>query len=150
VGEWPIGTRVRKPVQKFGAETPETKQPKPASKEQSSDDDDSPSNSDEFDTPPASQVDPGSEDDVEDTLQPSEDEGEVSHLADMCWEGGTQAIKFLLSKVVSPTSPSTPTKPHREWSFRDIASLPQEEREMWRTACEKNWKLSAGATFTTW
>ena len=98
VGERPQSTRVRKPVTKFGTKTPEAKPP--VLKEQSeNDDEDCPStNLDEY----ASPDNMGSEDEVKDNLDLSREEEEAS-LANLCWEGGTQAIKFLLSKAVSPT-----------------------------------------------
>jgi len=136
VGERPQSTRVRKPVMKFGAKAPEPKQP--VLEEQSEDEyDNSPSDqSDEFASPNASPPESGSEDEVEDNLDPSREEEEAS-LANLCREGGTQVIKFLLSKAVSPTKSSTPTKPPKEWSYHDIACLPEAERNQWRTACDE-------------
>jgi len=102
VGERPQSTRVRKPVTKFGTKTPEAKPP--VLEEQSeNDDEDCPStNLDEYASPESSPDNMGSEDEVKDNLDLSREEEEAS-LANLCREGGTQAIKFLLSKAVSPT-----------------------------------------------
>ena len=56
-------------------------------------------------------------------------------LAKLCKEGGVPAINFLLSKAVSPTTGDSITKSPKEWTYRDIARLPEAEREAWRTAC---------------
>ena len=56
-------------------------------------------------------------------------------LLKMCREGGTEAIKFLLAKAVSPTVTAPTEKSPKEWSYRDLARLNPQELELWRTAC---------------
>ena len=60
-----------------------------------------------------------------------------AHLARLCKEGGVPAINFLLSKAVSPTAMDISEKSPKEWTYRDIARLPELEREAWRTACNE-------------
>ena len=55
----------------------------------------------------------------------------------MCWEGGTEAINFLLAKAVSPTATAPTKKSPKEWSYCDLAHLNLQELELWRTACTK-------------
>jgi LAS superfamily LD-carboxypeptidase LdcB len=55
----------------------------------------------------------------------------------MCWEGGKQAINFLLAKAVSPTTQAPTQKSPKEWSYHDLAHLNPQELELWRTACSE-------------
>ena len=64
-----------------------------------------------------------------------EDDDAEARLVQLCDEGGVLAINFLLSKAVSPTTMDIPTKSPKEWTYRDIARLPEAEQKEWRTAC---------------
>ena len=63
------------------------------------------------------------------------DSDEQISLLKMCWEGGTEAINFLLAKAVSPTATAPTEKSPKEWSYHDLACLNPQELELWRTAC---------------
>src|ERR1700733_8776843 len=76
-------------------------------------------------------------------ISPTESEREIerglSHpdpVADrLCQEGGIKLLLFLIAKAVSPTDTAT-TSP-KEWSYKDIARLPELEQKDWRDACLK-------------
>jgi hypothetical protein len=72
---------------------------------------------------------------VEEELLPINDEETLT--LNMCQEGGTQAINFLLAKAVSPTAQPLTQKSPKEWSYRDLARLNPQELELWRTACNE-------------
>ena len=95
----------------------------------------SPPTSDDEEGSDAPSVTHDSEPADDSSLEYEDDEGEAS-LAKLCWEGGTAAISFLLSKAITPTAEDTPKHP-KEWTYRDIAALPPTERELWRTACSE-------------
>ena len=66
----------------------------------------------------------------------SDEEGNAeARLVQLCDEGGVVAIKFLLSKAVSPATMDVPTKSPKEWTYQEIACLPEAEQKEWRTAC---------------
>ena len=76
-----------------------------------------------------------SEEEVRDSLEPtSEQEEEDNFVVRLCREGGVGLQTFLLSKAVSPTAKE---KPLREWTYRDIWSLPEADQEEWRQACKQ-------------
>ena len=76
-----------------------------------------------------------SEEEVRDSLEPtSEQEEEDNLIVRLCWEGGVGLQTFLLSKAVSPAATE---KPLKEWTYRDIWSLPKEDQEEWRQACKQ-------------
>ena len=53
----------------------------------------------------------------------------------MCEEGGANLVHFLMGKAL------TTRKPQYEsicnWSYKDIARLPQAEQKLWRLACQE-------------
>ena len=76
-----------------------------------------------------------SEEEVRDSLEPtSEQEEEDNLVVRLCREGGVGLQTFLLSKAVPPTAME---KPLRDWTYRDIWSLPKEDQEEWRNACKQ-------------
>ena len=74
-----------------------------------------------------------SEDDVEDSLQPSSSSDD-DHVAKLCREGGAALSHFLIFKAITPNAPE---KSPKEWTFRDLANLPKESLVEWKAACEK-------------
>jgi hypothetical protein len=87
-----------------------------------------------------------SESDVRQSLEPEgegdmwdEPEPEESNLVWLCQDGGVKLMDFLISKAIPPVAlvaAPTPTNP-KEWTFRDIARLPDTEQKEWRTACNE-------------
>jgi hypothetical protein len=75
------------------------------------------------------------EGEVEEELLHTNDEETLT--LNMYWEGGTQAINFLLAKAVSPTAQAPIQKSPKEWSYHDLAHLNPQELELWRTACNE-------------
>ena len=57
-------------------------------------------------------------------------------MAELCREGGVELINFLLSHAV-PVENRNPVCNIREWTFRDIASLPKAEQKEWKNACRE-------------
>ena len=79
-----------------------------------------------------------SEEEVRDSLEPtSEQEEEDNLVIRLCREGGVDLQTFLLSRAVSPTATE---KPLREWTYRDIWSLPEADQEEWRQACKQEFE----------
>jgi hypothetical protein len=62
-----------------------------------------------------------SEEEVEEELLSKDDEETL--MLNMCWEGGTQAINFLLAKAVSPTAQAPTQKSPKEWTYCNLAHL---------------------------
>ena len=59
-------------------------------------------------------------------------------MAKLCREGGADLIQALIAKAIPPIEGEKVTPLNvREWTFRDIASLPQAERKEWFTACRE-------------
>ena len=73
--------------------------------------------------PVSSSPTPGSGEDVDDP------ESQVD-VAKLCQEGGVALINYLLLKAIPPIEPPKESK-IREWTFRDIAHLPQAEQKEW-------------------
>jgi hypothetical protein len=79
-----------------------------------------------------SEDDEQSEDEVQDSLEPSLEDELTSSLAGLCREGGVALVRFLASKTIS-TTPENP----KEWTYRDILTLPEESLKEWKAACER-------------
>ena len=76
-----------------------------------------------------------SEGEVQDSLEPTSDQEEEDRtVVKLYWEGGVGLQTFLSSKAVSPTATE---KPLREWTYRDIWSLPKADQGEWRQACKQ-------------
>ena len=76
-----------------------------------------------------------SEDEARDMLEPSSnEEEETSAVAQLCREGGVTFLHFLISKAITP---SAEEKSPKEWTYRDIITLPDDKRNEWRQACEQ-------------
>ena len=66
---------------------------------------------------------PGSGEDVDDP------ETQVD-MAKLCQEGGVALINYLLLKAIPPIEPPKESNV-REWTYCDIACLPQAEQKEW-------------------
>ena len=53
----------------------------------------------------------------------------------MCEEGGANLVCFLMGKALTTQDPQTENV--RNWSYKDIACLPQDEQKLWRLACQE-------------
>ena len=53
----------------------------------------------------------------------------------MCEEGGANLVRYLMGKALTTQDPQT--KNVRNWSYKDIARLPQAEQKLWRLACQE-------------
>ena len=53
----------------------------------------------------------------------------------MCEEGGANLVCFLMGKALTTQDPQTENV--RNWSYKDIACLPQAEQKLWRLACHE-------------
>ena len=133
-----IGERTSRPRRTKAKDAPQ--QPDPDSEEdQPSEEEERPSEDKvewALDKEPT-QVAPQSESEESEESGASSDEEEDTEacLVQLCNEGGVLAINFLLSKAVSPTTMDIPIKSPKEWTYRDIARLPEAEQKEWRTAC---------------
>ena len=133
-----VGERTSCPQQRKAKDAPQ--QPEPDSEEdQLSEEEEKPSE-DEVEwtlSKEPTEVTPQSEpeESKESGASSDEEEDAEAHLVQLCDEGGVVAINFLLSKAVSPTTMDVPTKSPKEWTYRDIARLPEAEQKEWRTAC---------------
>ena len=47
----------------------------------------------------------------------------------MCEEGGANLVQFLMGKALTTQNPQTENV--RNWSYKDIAHLPQAEQKLW-------------------
>ena len=61
---------------------------------------------------------------------PSEDD-----VQKMCKEGGANLVRYLMGKALNVSD--NQYKNVRNWSYRDIAHLPQAEQKHWRLACQE-------------
>jgi len=87
-----------------------------------------------------------SEDEVEESLDPSDNEESLT-VNRLCREGGVAFQHFLVSKAIIPSihvahpdyEPETPRQQSspKEWTYRDILKLPKDMLEELRTACER-------------
>ena len=57
-------------------------------------------------------------------------------VAKLCQEGGVVLINYLLLKAILPIEPPKESN-IREWTYHDIACLPQAEQKEWQKACEE-------------
>ena len=53
----------------------------------------------------------------------------------MCEEGGANLVHYLMGKALTTQDPQTENV--RNWSYKDIAHLPQAEQKLWRLACQE-------------
>ena len=53
----------------------------------------------------------------------------------MCEEGGANLVRFLMGKALTTQDPQTENV--RNWSYKDIACLPQAEQKLWQLACQE-------------
>ena len=76
-----------------------------------------------------------SSEEVEDALR----DPDGTDVAELCWEGGAYLIQYLISKAIPPDDEGEKASPLnvREWTFRDIAVLPKDERKEWFNACRE-------------
>jgi len=47
----------------------------------------------------------------------------------MCKEGGANLVRFLMGKALTTCEPQYESV--RNWSYKDIACLPQAEQKLW-------------------
>ena len=57
-------------------------------------------------------------------------------MSRLACEGGVDFMQYLLSKAVLPPVPSAASAP-RDWTFKDILSMPSQERKGWIDACKE-------------
>jgi len=53
----------------------------------------------------------------------------------MCEEGGVNLVHFLMGKAL--TTHETQYESVRNWSYKNIACLPQAEQKLWQLACQE-------------
>jgi len=53
----------------------------------------------------------------------------------MCEEGGANLVHFLMGKALTTCKPLYESV--HNWSYKDIACLPQAEQKLWRLACQE-------------
>ena len=56
-------------------------------------------------------------------------------LRKMCEEGGENLVRFLMGKALTTQDPHTENV--HNWSYKDIAHLPQSEQKLWQLACKE-------------
>ena len=61
---------------------------------------------------------------------PSEDD-----VQKMCKEGGANLVQYLMGKALAVSDNQYENV--RNWSYKDIARLPQAEQKLWRLACQE-------------
>lgn len=57
-----------------------------------------------------------------------------AELAKLCREGGVGLINYLMAQAVEHDLPQPDVRRVREWTWRDLKRLPQEELEKWKAA----------------
>ena len=85
--------------------------------------------------PPLQQQQPDAPDHVpggfpDTSATPSEEDVEKT-----CEEGGANLVHFLMGKALTTRDPQYENV--CDWSYRDIARLPQAEQKLWRLACQE-------------
>ena len=53
----------------------------------------------------------------------------------MCEEGGANLVHYLMGKALTTQDPQTENI--HNWSYKDIACLPQAEQKLWQLACQE-------------
>ena len=53
----------------------------------------------------------------------------------MCKGGGANLVRFLMGKALTTQDPQVENVCN--WSYKDIARLPQAEQKLWRLACQE-------------
>jgi len=53
----------------------------------------------------------------------------------MCEEGGANLVQFLMGKALTTHEPQYESV--HNWSYKDIARLPQAEQKLWRLGCQE-------------
>ena len=53
----------------------------------------------------------------------------------MCKEGGANLVHFLMGKALTTYDPQYENV--HNWSYRDIACLPQAKQKLWQLACQE-------------
>ena len=53
----------------------------------------------------------------------------------MCEEGGVNLVHFLIGKALTTQDPQVENV--HNWSYKDIACLPQAEQKLWQLACQE-------------
>ena len=53
----------------------------------------------------------------------------------MCEEGGANLVRYLMGKALTTQDPQSENI--HNWSYKDIAHLPQAEQKLWRLACQE-------------
>ena len=53
----------------------------------------------------------------------------------MCEEGGVNLVHFLIGKALTTQDPQVENV--HNWSYKDIARLPQAEQKLWQLACQE-------------
>jgi hypothetical protein len=72
----------------------------------------------------------------------SKDEVDQLVLARLAQEGGVKFLDLLLAKAVPPFDLGSPdTSNIREWTFRDIQKMPNDQKQEWRKACREELEL---------
>ena len=105
---------------------------------------------DGLDEEPNPEKDEDEDEDSDDAEDSSEEVDKMLHdparvdVADLCRKGGdsknltARQIRKLISMAIPPVEgEKVPPLNVREWTFRDIASLPRAERKEWFTACHE-------------
>ena len=64
------------------------------------------------------------------SAMPSEDD-----VQKMCEEGGANLVRYLMGKALAVSDNQYKNVPN--WSYKDIARLPQAEQKHWRLACQE-------------
>ncbi|PIL33228.1 hypothetical protein GSI_04678 [Ganoderma sinense ZZ0214-1] len=117
------------PIPAFVLPQPESPAPSPDRSDPDDDDDDDDDEEEESEEESSGQ----SSDEVEGVLRAAR-----TDVAQLCREGGASLIQFLIAKAIPPDEgEKVPPANVREWTYRDIASLPNAERKEWFTACRE-------------
>ncbi|PIL37704.1 hypothetical protein GSI_01398 [Ganoderma sinense ZZ0214-1] len=125
------------PIPAFVLPQPESPAPSPdrSDPDDGDDDDDDEEEEDSSDDEDESEEESSghSSDEVEGVLRAAR-----TDVAQLCREGGASLIQFLIAKAIPPDEgEKVPPANVREWTYRDIASLPNAERKEWFTACRE-------------
>ena len=132
---------------------PDDSGPAPPSSDEESDEEDDDDDDDDDDNTSDDDDDADDDDDDDDDDEDSSEEVEVENAlrdparvdaAELCRKGGVhkeltaKTIRKLISKAIPPLEgEKVPPQNVREWTFRDIVSLPKAEQKEWFTACRE-------------
>ena len=64
-----------------------------------------------------------------------------TNIKQLCHKGEAALAAFFMSKAIPHKADSTESKPLREWTYKDIQTLPAAAQEEWKATCRCKLKM---------